>query len=142
MKTNIQRIDPEKPTHPDELESWLQTTVDDVKLSDTERADYLKQLDAQIAILERGNLDASDYPDLTRLSAQEQHELNWLRHWERFDQKMQHSIEQTAQNCVLENDARMLIALEKLFRSCGDNDTANQYLAKRKRQQPDLSAIS
>ncbi|MBL4866039.1 MAG: hypothetical protein JKY67_06660 [Pseudomonadales bacterium] len=100
-----------------------------IDMPESERSNRLKELDAEISMLERAHMGADDNPDLPGLSDSEQHNLNWMLSWENFDRMVEKRIQQLAEQIHLENEALTNFALEKLYRFCDDNDRADIYLA-------------
>ena len=99
-------------------------------LPSSELTSRLKELDAEISLLERAHIGTDDEGDLPSLSASEQHDLNWMISWENFDRMIENNTKDLASQIHIENGALTNIALEKLYQSCGDTETANKHMAK------------
>ena len=119
-------------TPQNEAEGILQESVFLIDMPENERTDRLKELDLEISMIERAHLGSDDNPDLPSLSESEQRNLNWMLSWESFDRMIEKNAEQIALQFQTENNALANLALEKLYRSFNDQDTANDYLAKAK----------
>lgn len=109
-------------------QSTLREALDLPDMGDQDRAAFLKDLDQEISILEKAQeIQSSDKEDL---SPGERREAQWIISWEKFSQTLEKSCDIQALLFKKECDVKTQLALAKLYDSCGDTATAEQYLEK------------